>query len=98
MAMPVTSVQVAKDWVRRTGGSVVVSAAGADVGDLAMGGKGALHLPRRFEPLHDPLSRSGRLMRIFGPVIKALVLPMLDPISRLATPSRMTVIRAIPRQ
>jgi hypothetical protein len=51
-----------------------------------MGGKEALSLPRRLEPLHDPLSSSGRLMGVFGPVIEALVLPMLDPgmISRLA--------------
>src|SRR5438093_2811290 len=44
-----------------------------------MGGKEALNLPRRLEPLHDPLSSSGRLMGVFGPVIEALVLPMLDP-------------------
>src|SRR5260370_122658 len=44
-----------------------------------MSGKEALNLPRRLEPLHDPLSSSGRLMRGFGPVIQALVLPMLDP-------------------
>src|SRR5437762_8852881 len=44
-----------------------------------MGGKKALSLPRRLEPLHDPLSSSGRLMGVFGPVIEALVLPMLDP-------------------
>jgi len=33
-----------------------------------------------------PLSSSGRLMGVFGAVIEALVLPMLDPgiISRLA--------------
>ena len=36
-------------------------------------------VPRRLEPLHDPLSSSGRLMGVFGPVIEALVLPMLDP-------------------
>src|ERR1700730_11416244 len=44
-----------------------------------MSGKEALNLPRRLEPLHDPLSSSGRLMGVFGPVIEALVLPMLDP-------------------
>src|SRR5258707_10306203 len=44
-----------------------------------MGGTEALILPRRLEPLHDPLSSSGRLMGVFGPVIEALVLPMLDP-------------------
>src|SRR5271169_844220 len=61
------------------GGGVVVSAAGEKVGELVMGGKEALHLPRRLEPLHDPLSWSGRLMGVFGPVIEALVLAMLDP-------------------
>jgi len=52
---------------------------GGNVGDLVMSGKEALNLPRRLEPLHDPLSSSGRLMGVFGPVIEALVLPMLDP-------------------
>src|SRR5947207_8559629 len=60
-------------------GGVVVSAAGEHIGDLIMGGKEALHLPRRLEPLHDPLSSSGRLMGVFGPIIEVLVLPMLDP-------------------
>src|SRR5437762_11079434 len=49
------------------------------MGDLIMGGEKALNLPRRLDPLHDPLSLSGRLMGVFGPVIEALVLPMLDP-------------------
>jgi len=40
-----------------------------------MSGKEALNLPRRLEPLHDPLSSSGRLMGVFGPIIEALVLP-----------------------
>src|SRR4029077_14434953 len=44
-----------------------------------MSGKEALNVPRRLEPLHDPLSSSGRLMGVFGAVIEALVLPMLDP-------------------
>ena len=61
------------------GGGVVVSAAGEKVGELVMGGKEALHLPRRLEPLHDPFSSSGRLIGVFGPVIEAVVLPMLDP-------------------
>src|ERR1700674_5621814 len=42
-------------------------------------GKEALNLPRRLEPLHDPLSSARRLMGVFGAVIEALVLPMLDP-------------------
>jgi len=57
----------------------VVSAAGENVGDLVMSGKEALNLPRRLDPLHDQLSSSGRLMGVFGLVIEALVLPMLDP-------------------
>src|SRR3954454_3264131 len=48
-------------------GGVVVSAAGEHIGDLIMGGEEALSLPRRLEPLHDPLSSSGRLMGVFGP-------------------------------
>src|SRR5438874_11817116 len=60
-------------------GGVVVSAAGEHIGDLIMGGEEALNLPRRLEPLHDPLSSSGRLMGVFGTAIAALVLPMLDP-------------------
>src|SRR6202035_1726270 len=44
-----------------------------------MGGKEALNLARRLEPLHDPISSAGRLMGVFGAVIEALVLPMLDP-------------------
>src|SRR5215813_3462253 len=82
MATPVTSAQVVKAWVAaepEVCGGVVVSAAGENVGDLVMSGKEALNLPRRLEPLHDPLSSSGRLMGVFGPVIEALVLPMLDP-------------------
>jgi hypothetical protein len=34
----------------------VVAAAGENVGDLVMGGKEALNLLRRLEPLYDPLS------------------------------------------
>jgi hypothetical protein len=43
-----------------------------------MGGKKPLHLPRRLETLHDPLSSSGWLMGILRPVVEALVRPMLD--------------------
>src|SRR6266404_6088173 len=75
MATPVTSAQVANAWVRPNRRF----AAGENVRDLVMGGKEALNLPRRLEPLHDPLSSSGRLMGVFGPVIEALMLPMLDP-------------------
>ena len=57
----------------------MIRAADENVGDLVMGGKKTLSLPRRLEPLHDPLALSGRLMGVFGPVIEALVLLMLDP-------------------
>jgi hypothetical protein len=36
---------------------------GKTVGDLVMGGKEALNLPRRLEPLHDPLSSSNCTFR-----------------------------------
>ena len=56
----------------------MVSAAGENVGDLVMSGKEALNLARRLNRFMI-LSSSGRLMGVFGPVIEALVLPMLDP-------------------
>jgi hypothetical protein len=55
----------------------LVGTAGENVGDLIMGGKKPLHLPRRLEALHDPLSSSGRLMGILRPVVEALVLAVL---------------------
>jgi hypothetical protein len=75
-----------RNGVRRR--CVVISTVGEDVGNLVVSGKEALDLPRRFEPLHDPLSSPGRLMEIFGSIVEALVLPVFDPgmISRLATP------------
>ncbi len=62
----------------RLDGGILVAAAGEDVGDLIMGGKKPLHLPRRLEPLHDPLSSPGWLVRILRPVVEAFVLPVLD--------------------
>src|SRR6266436_1486453 len=82
MTTLVTSAQVSTAWVRTDRRFEAVSSArrrGKNVGDLVMGGKEALNLPRRLEPLHDPLSSSGRLMGVFGAVIEALVLSMLDP-------------------
>ena len=35
------------------GGGVLAWAAGEEVGDLIMDGQKPLHLPRRFEPLHE---------------------------------------------
>src|ERR1700758_4997905 len=63
----------------KLGGGLLVGAAGENIGDLIVGGKKPLHLPRRLVALHDPLASSGRLMGVFGPVIEALVLAMLDP-------------------
>src|SRR5271166_5001227 len=48
------------------------------VGDLIVCGKKPLHLPRRLETLHDPLSSSCRLVGVFRPVVEAFVLAMLD--------------------
>src|ERR1700761_5519704 len=62
----------------KLGGGVLVGAAGENVGDLIVGGKKPLHLPRRLVALHDPLASSGWLMRILCPVVEALVLPVLN--------------------
>jgi hypothetical protein len=43
-------------------GGVLVGAAGENVGDLIMGGQKPLHLPRRLEPLHNPLWSPRRLV------------------------------------
>jgi hypothetical protein len=80
MATPVTSAQVAKAWARPDRRFAAVSwSRQGNRWLLVMSGKEALNLPWRLEPLHDPLSSSGRLMGVFGPVIVALVLPVLDP-------------------
>src|SRR4051812_30935168 len=60
------------------GGGVLVGAAGEEVGDLIVGGEKPLHLPRRLEALHDPLSSSRWLVGILRPVVEAFVLAMLD--------------------
>jgi len=62
----------------KVGGGVLVWPAGENIGNLIMDGKKPLHLPRRLEPLNDPLSSSRWLVRILRPIIEALVLPMLD--------------------
>ena len=69
-------------------GGVAVSAAGENVGHLVMGGKEALNLPWRLEPLHDPLSSSGWLMCVFGPVIEALCSLLAATIDRMARATR----------
>ena len=49
-----------------------------EVGDRIMDRDEALQLPRRFEPLHDPLSPPRWLMGIFGSIIESLMLAMLE--------------------
>jgi hypothetical protein len=71
-------------------GGVLVGAAGENVGDLIMGRQKLLHLPRRFEPLHDPLSSSRRLVGILRSVVEAFVLAVPDPRHDLALGGRIT--------
>ena len=53
--------------------------AGTEVAvDEGVGGEEVLGLPRRFEPLHLPLSSSCRPMRVLGPIIQIPALSMLD--------------------
>ena len=62
----------------KLGGDVLGWASGENISDLIMDGKEPLHLPRRLEAFHDPLSSSGRLVGIFRPVVEAFVLAVLD--------------------
>src|SRR3712207_4194600 len=64
-------------------GGDVVAAEVEEIVDLVVGGEEALRLPRRLEPLHLPFSSSRRLVRVFGSVVQALVLPVLDTGHRL---------------
>ena len=48
------------------------------IGDLIVYRQKFLHLPWRFEPLHDPLSSPRRLMRILRSIVQPLVLAMFD--------------------
>ena len=89
IATPVTSAQAVNAQTvggMKLRGSVLVGAAGENVGDLIVDGKKPLHLPRRLETLHDPLSSSGRFAGILRPVVKGFVRPCLTlgMISRLA--------------
>ena len=81
MATPVTSAQVVKAWLRAMRNLAAVSwlgQAGEEVGDLIRGGKEPLHLPRRLETFHDPLSSPRWLVGILRPVVEAFVLAVLD--------------------
>src|SRR3712207_3381428 len=56
----------------------VVAAEMEEIADLVVGGEEALCLPGRLEPLHLPFSSPCRLVRVFCPVVEALVPAMLD--------------------
>src|SRR4051812_13269627 len=60
------------------GGREVIAAEVEQVLDLIVGREEALGLAGRLEALHLPLPSSGRLVRILGSVIQALVPPVLD--------------------
>src|SRR5689334_2860084 len=49
-----------------------------EVVDLVVGGREALSVPGRLEPLHLPFSSSGRLVRVLCPVVEPLVLAVLN--------------------
>jgi hypothetical protein len=55
-----------------------VSAKVEEVGDLVMGRQEALDLAWRLEPFHLPLTSSGRLVRVLGPVVGTFMLPVSD--------------------
>ena len=86
-ATPVTSAQVVNAWLRASR-RCLGWAADENVGDLIMGGKKPLHLPRRLEPLHDPIASSRRLVGILRSVIEAFVL-LLDATHDLALGGRI---------
>jgi hypothetical protein len=81
MATPVMSVQVAKARVRPDRMFAAVSWSRRLRKSLATWSwaKESVEPAAVTEPLHDPLSSSGRLMGVFGPVIEAFVLPVFDP-------------------
>lgn len=49
-----------------------------EVVDLIMGGQEALGMPGRLEPFHLPFSPPCWLVRVFRPVVEAVVLAVLD--------------------
>src|SRR3954468_13097532 len=59
-------------------GREVIAAEVEQVVDLIVGREEALSLAGRLEALHLPLASSGRLVRILGSVIQALMPPVLD--------------------
>ncbi|CAA9269736.1 MAG: hypothetical protein AVDCRST_MAG08-3128 [uncultured Acetobacteraceae bacterium] len=65
-------------------GGDVVAAEMEEVADLAVGGEGALRLPRRLEALHPPLPPSRRPVRVLRPVVEALVPAVFHPGQHLA--------------
>ena len=61
------------------GGGDVIAAEREDVVDLIMGREEPLRLAGGLEALHLALAPPGRLVRILGPVVEALVPAVLDP-------------------
>jgi hypothetical protein len=57
----------------------VLAAERKEVVDLVMSREEPLCLAGRFEPLHLPLASSGRLVRVLGSVVEALMPMVLDP-------------------
>src|SRR3954469_4847284 len=66
----------------KLGGGVLAWAAGEEVGDLIMDGKKPLHLPRRLEAFHDPLSSARRLVGILRPVVENLFVGSMSQLVR----------------
>jgi hypothetical protein len=60
------------------GGGHQVAGQEEEVVDLVVGGEEALSLPGRLEPLHLAFSSSGRLVRVFRPIVQPLVLAVLN--------------------
>ena len=61
------------------GGGDVCAAEREEVVDLVVSREEPLCLTGGFEPLHLPLSSSGRLVRDLRPVVEVAALPVLDP-------------------
>ena len=71
-------------------GRHLMAAEQEEVVDFVMGGKEALCLAGRLEPLHLPLSSSSRLVGVLRPVVQSFVLPVLDGGHHLSLRSAVT--------
>jgi hypothetical protein len=90
---------VAKAWLRPDRMFAAVSCSrrpGKTVGDLVMGGKEALDLPRRLEPLHDPLSFGPALGSRRGDLSQTRHLAALAAEARLGLGQRRAHRRQLP--